>query len=785
LWIGINSQGESVAYNESTDEILRALENLGPVKREGQGWRTRCPNPGHEDRNPSFFLYPDGSGYCFSKCSRRWKPAELAEMLGIQLPTASLGLTMKQLASAKAIPEEVLQSFGLRNGYSGPSLARQPCVDIPYMDESGEVGAVRKRHSLSGNPKFRWRRGDHPTLYGLHRMENIRSAGYVVLLEGESDAWTLWFNGFHALGIPGASMWKEQYASLLGGLTIYIWHESDGGGDTLVKAVSLDLPEVRVIEPPHWAKDCSELFLFDPDRFKDQFESLMKVARPASQIKAEALGEEARQLERVGRSALENPCLLHDLVLATEDIGHVDDRENVCALHLVVVSRHLRRIVSVIVKGPSSAGKSNLVRKVLQVHPDSAAYVLSAMSERALAYSQEPLSHRFLVLEEAAGLDRKFTTYLLRSLLSEGRVRYETVEKTSEGLQPRLIEREGPTGFISTTTAHELDPETETRALTLNVKEDSAHLRHTLKAIAARRYRDTEPTVDECLIAVLCWIELAGVKEVRIEFATWLADRLPVESAASRLARDFDGLLALIEASAVLFQRQRERDDRGRIIANVADYRNAVFAIGKAFESATADAVTERQREVFEAAKSIAGESELHFATSSAVAARLEMNRSNAWRHLEALASKEYLINLNAGVKGKAGAYVTGNPLPQRTNVIPGWADLARDFPHLAVDWVDPTTGELCVGTTLAESTQHRNTKAVSNLNGVATPTATHTATPHSGLEADDKHDAGSDGASVAPLWSISEGHAHTESIEDQGSVETVDLPCPDDLLEI
>jgi hypothetical protein len=40
-----------------------------------------------------------------------------------------------------------------------------------------------------------------------------------------------------------------------------------------------------------------------------------------------------------------------------------------------------------------------------------------------------------------------FATYLIRSLLSEGRLRYERVEKTKDGFVPRLIEREGPTGL--------------------------------------------------------------------------------------------------------------------------------------------------------------------------------------------------------------------------------------------------------------------------------------------------------------------------------------------------
>ena len=75
------------------------------------------------------------------------------------------------------------------------------------------------------------------------------------------------------------------------------------------------------------------------------------------------------------------------------------------------------------------------------------------MSERALAYSEEPLSNRFLVLIEAGGAG-DMANYLVRSLLSEGRLCYETVEKTPEGMKARLIEREGPTGLLVTTTQY-------------------------------------------------------------------------------------------------------------------------------------------------------------------------------------------------------------------------------------------------------------------------------------------------------------------------------------------
>jgi hypothetical protein len=106
------------------------------------------------------------------------------------------------------------------------------------------------------------------------------------------------------------------------------------------------------------------------------------------------------------------------------------------------------------------------------------------MSERTLAYSQEPIKHRFLVIYEAEGMASDFATYLMRSLLSEGAVRYETVESTRNGIKPRLIEREGPTGLIVTTTAVKLHPENETRLLSLTVTDTREQTRGVLSMLA-------------------------------------------------------------------------------------------------------------------------------------------------------------------------------------------------------------------------------------------------------------------------------------------------------------
>jgi putative DNA primase/helicase len=95
------------------------------------------------------------------------------------------------------------------------------------MNEAGEVVAVRFHHSLNGAQQFTWRKGDKVQLYGLWRLREIQEAGWVLLVEGESDCWTCWPHGIPALGLPGKSIWKPAWTELLKGLTVYLWQEPD------------------------------------------------------------------------------------------------------------------------------------------------------------------------------------------------------------------------------------------------------------------------------------------------------------------------------------------------------------------------------------------------------------------------------------------------------------------------------------------------------------------------------------------------------------------------------
>ena len=110
------------------------------------------------------------------------------------------------------------------------------------MNENGIEVTFRKRFA---NKQFRWKKGSSGKigLYGEWRLKQIRTAGYVILVEGESDTQSLWVMGLSALGIAGASMFKPEQSGLLQDLKVYIHQEKDSGGETFFRKITHGLAE--------------------------------------------------------------------------------------------------------------------------------------------------------------------------------------------------------------------------------------------------------------------------------------------------------------------------------------------------------------------------------------------------------------------------------------------------------------------------------------------------------------------------------------------------------------
>ena len=96
---------------------------------------------------------------------------------------------------------------------------------MPYRDEQGDEAAVQFRLAMAGE-RFRWKTGSKPLPYGLWRLRDHQTAGSIVLVEGASDAQTLWHHDVHALGIPGAAGWRAEWDMILMDVLSSTWSSS-------------------------------------------------------------------------------------------------------------------------------------------------------------------------------------------------------------------------------------------------------------------------------------------------------------------------------------------------------------------------------------------------------------------------------------------------------------------------------------------------------------------------------------------------------------------------------
>ncbi|MCX6373720.1 MAG: hypothetical protein NTX16_11730, partial [Actinobacteria bacterium] len=306
------------------------------------------------------------------------------------------------------------------------------------------------------------------------------------------------------------------------------------------------------------------------------------------------------------------------------------------------------------------------MQEVVKFFPPSAYYALSSMSEHALAYSQEPLSHRFLILYEAAGLESDFASYLLRSLLSEGHIRYETVDKKKgEGLVSRLIEREGPTGLIVTTTQVSLHPENETRLLSVPANDTPQQTAAIIRMLACEDGHAGDDDLEEWR-TLQTWVA-AQDNRVTVPFALRLADLVP--PVAVRLRRDFATVLNLTKAHAILHQETRQRDASGRIVATVADYGIVRGLVADLVADEVGATVPATVVDTVAAVVALVEKNEAGV-TYTQLGERLKLDKSSASRRAQVAVDRGYLHNLEDR-KGRPARLVIGEPLPGEVTILP------------------------------------------------------------------------------------------------------------------
>jgi Domain of unknown function (DUF3854) len=613
------------------------------------------------------------------------------------------------LLEAAAVSIELAERAGVRSAVKAEDLPPGqrlswgnlvPGLLFPWQLDGITEWQLRPDNPPGDTPKYLFRLGAKRVMWQLHDP----GTGLVLLIEGTKQALaaaTYAPEGAAVYGLAGCWGWTRQPLTFTKGRPVVVVFDGDVATNRDVWDAAAKLTEalrlagatsIKFAELPTTGTDGLDDWLAHQPH-AERAEMLARLIdgangklprKPAKRKRRDSAHDTPSDSPAtVPPPPTDPPALASDLRIldrfkvAVRHRGVVGEETTACIAYLVLTSRLLDKQASLAVKGHSASGKSFTVETTVAFFPPEARIVMTAMSERSLIYSPEDYSHRTLVVYEATalreGLEDNLTAYLVRSLLSEGRIEYPVTVKDRDGnFTTKTIIKEGPTNLILTTTKVAVHAENETRVLSITTDDSRDQTARVLAALADETERNGN--LEE-------WHQLqrwltAAEHRVTIPYAGKLAELVP--PVAVRLRRDFGTLLALIRAHAILHQQTRQRDDDGRIVASLDDYavvRELVSDIMAAGVDAT---VSTTVRETVEAVAALVPDDKADPATALQVANKLGLDKSAARRRLLAAADGGYVRNVEEH-KGRPGRWELGEPLPGGTTLLPESTALATD----------------------------------------------------------------------------------------------------------
>jgi DNA primase catalytic core len=315
-----------------------------------------------------------------------------------------------------------------------------------------------------------------------------------------------------------------------------------------------------------------ETLLHDLGRVYLKLEELQDAAIKEAQTPKDTTPTMTAEQREAALELLRDPRLLERIVSDLERVGLVGEAVNKLVCYLVAISRKLPKPLGALIQSSTAAGKSSLMRAVLELVPEEDRVAYSAMTGQSLFYmAEKDLRHKLLAIAEEEGAEK--ASYALKLLMSEGELSIASTGKDPQS--GRLVTHEyhveGPIAVLSTTTSIDVDEELLNRCLVLTVDEDREQTR------AIHRAQRTSET----LAGQLASSERPMLRTLHQNAQRLLepllvgnpfAESLTYPDATSRLRRDHEKYLRLIRTVALLHQHQRERkttEVRGKEVAYI------------------------------------------------------------------------------------------------------------------------------------------------------------------------------------------------------------------------
>jgi len=265
------------------------------------------------------------------------------------------------------------------------------------------------------------------------------------------------------------------------------------------------------------------------------------------------------------------------------EIGIIGEKHNCLVLFLAGITKDFDKPVSVLEKGASSTGKSELLKAVTTLFPPECVLTRSSLSGKAPVHGSEELSGRILYIPEYRGA--KDALYFTRLLQSEGEIAHEYATVVGPDRGTVVASRKGTPVIVTATTNQRVFEDDETRFLSIQADDSSEQ---TQEVIAARLSPDAVEHREEDLAVWHEAIRLLCRKLPRFRHPAWftfLAKEIPPDEPRAR--RDVVRFLSLLKAVALCRSHSdgRYKNSPTEIEIDLADYCVAHRILSRAFAS--------------------------------------------------------------------------------------------------------------------------------------------------------------------------------------------------------
>ena len=319
----------------------------------------------------------------------------------------------------------------------------------------------------------------------------------------------------------------------------------------------------------------------------------------AEQRRRETAGEHDR-LWLSCKKIAESPTLLADMEKTVRSLGLVGESASLRGAYLTASSRFNKKsAICLLRRGAPAGGKNFLFDMTFVLIPDDDIIRISSGSPLSLVYygkeDEDALKHKILYIPEAAIIAEKNQvesplTIMLRILISEGRLDHNVVLPRADGPAETVhIKRNGPVVVVITSARDNVEDELLTRLMSSDADESSKQTLAVLENVLEGEESERDEAEIGRWLDFQRWLALAAPYEVAVPFREaistafkehWEAMKKRGENpkVQLRLRRDVQAMLTAIKTSAILHKAQREKDQRGRIVATIDDYKHAYEA---------------------------------------------------------------------------------------------------------------------------------------------------------------------------------------------------------------